>query len=99
MAQVGGRVDHVGRADGFARVLDVDEHRLAVRRFGRARDFTVRRAHQKAFQRVGGGRLAGTGGDGQRAAIGLGVVQRLGAAVAHLARNAHQHHAVGHVGE
>jgi hypothetical protein len=63
-----------------------------------AGDFAALGAHQEALERVGRGRLAHGRDDVQLAAIGLGVAQRLLAAVAHLAGHGGQHHAVGNVG-
>ena len=81
----------------LARVLDVDEQRLAIRRFRDAGDFTFLRPDQEAaqaflarlFTDVGLHRLGGGAID---------VDHRGGETIAHFARHGRQHHAVGDVG-
>ena len=79
-------------------MLDVHEDGLAIRCFSQAGDFAALGAHQKALERALRGGLAHGRDDVQLAAIGLGVAQRLLAAVAHLAGHGGQHHAVGNIG-
>ncbi|MCY1224021.1 hypothetical protein D9M72_361630 [compost metagenome] len=82
----------------FARVLDVDEDRLAVRRFAEAGEFAARRTDQEALERVRRRLLTDHGVDRVLRAVRALVGQGLLGAVANLARQRGQHHAVGHVG-